>query len=312
LSEFLEVVDPETVERKYARQDGSVRWQALLMRGKDGADAEHWLGRADRRTKQRLAEMGGAWVLGPGVPGCILTGRAWKVAMRMRLGLSIRPALPESVREQTACQVVNAAGERCRGALDDEGHHACSCQKAGQQTARHTVVVRELLAAVKRRGVWAKEEQWVEELTEREVEVGRDGEVVVRTKQARLDLVVRDGARLWWVDFSCFHPFIGTGRRTGARTGIWSLESREGLKHRKYKVRSGGRREVPNGQLVPVVANSYGALGTEGRAFLRMLDQRALVLGRECARERLEPLVEALVVFLTAQNVLAAYGREIV
>jgi hypothetical protein len=48
--------------------------------------------------------------------------------------------------------------------------------------------------------------------------------------------------------------------------------------------------------------------GTE----LRMLDQKALLLGRECAHEWLQPFVESLVVFLTAQNVIAAYGRAAV
>jgi hypothetical protein len=310
LPDFLAAVDPESLERKYVRSDGSVRWQALIMRGKDEADAKRWLERAGKKTKRRLAEMGGAWVYAAGVEGCLLTGQAWKVAMRLRFGQSVRPAMPEGVQEQRECQIANASGEICRQRLDDEGHHACACTKAGQQTARHTVVVRELLTAVKRRGVWAKEEQWVDDLTERVMEVGEDGEVVVRTKQARLDLVVRDGARLWWVDFSCFHPFIGSGQRIGQRASKWSLEKREGLKHQKYKVRRDGRRVVANGQLVPVIANSYGALGDEGRGFLRMLDQRAFQLGRECARERLEPLVQSLVVYLTAQNVMAAYGRE--
>ena len=79
--------------------------------------------------------------------------------------------------------------------------------------------MRELLKAVRRRGVWVREEQWVDELTVRQLEREEDGGFAVKTTQARLDLVVRDGARLWWVDFSCFHPFIGTGNRTGWRTG---------------------------------------------------------------------------------------------
>ena len=282
------------------------------MRGKDEADARQWLDRAPKETRRRLQEMGGAWVFAPDVRGCLLAGRAWQVAMRLRFGLAVRPALPEGVHGQSSCQIVNRQGQRCGSPLDDEGHHACACTKAAQQTDRHTVVVRELVKAVQRRGVWAREEQWVDELTERTVEFDEDGEARVRTKEARLDLVVRDGARLWWVDFTCFHPFIGSGPRIGARTGKWSLESREGLKQRKYAVRKGGRREVPNGQLVPIVANSYGSIGGVGRGFLSMLDQNALMLGRDCARERMQPFVESLVVYLTAQNVIAAYGRVVV
>jgi hypothetical protein len=124
LSDFLSEIDPASVERKYARDDGSVRWQALLMRGKDEEDAKRWLDNAPRKTKQRLKEMGGAWVFAPDIHGCLLVGRAWKVAMRLRFGLSVRPAMPEGVEGQRACQIVNQDGERCRGVLDDEGHHA--------------------------------------------------------------------------------------------------------------------------------------------------------------------------------------------
>ena len=68
-----------------------------------------------------------------------------------------------------------------------------------------------------------REEQWVDELTVREVEWDAAGEPVVRVKQARLDLVVRNGAQLWWVDFSFFRPFIGSRRRLGERAKVWSL-----------------------------------------------------------------------------------------
>jgi hypothetical protein len=312
LAAFLRGVDPEALERKYLRADKSIRWQALLMRGKDEEDAKQWLARADRKTKQRLAETGGAWVFAPDVEGCLLTGRFWQIAMRLRFGLSVRPAVPEGVRAQRCCQVTNAQGARCGAVLDDGGHHACACSKAGQQTSRHTAIVRELQKGMRRRGVWVREEQWVDELTVREFERGEGGEVRVLTKQAQMDLVVRDGARLWWVDFTCFHPFIGSGRSLGKRTGKWSLESREGMKHRRYAVRQEGRREVSNGQLIPIVANSYGALGREGSSFLRLLDSKAMHLGRECSSERLGSLVESLVMFFTAQSVLAAYGREMV
>ena len=167
LADFLSGIDPAAVERKHRRADGSVRWQALLMKGKDEEDAKRWLANASRKTKERLKEMGGAWVFAPDTQGGLLVGRAWKVAMRLRFGLSVRPAMPEGVEGQRACQIVNHDGERCRGVLDDEGHHACACTKAGQQSSRHTVVVRELLKAVQRRGVWAREEQWVDELTVR-------------------------------------------------------------------------------------------------------------------------------------------------
>ena len=82
--------------------------------------------------------------------------------------------------------------------------------------------------------------------------------VRVVSKEARLDLVVRDGARLWWVDFSCFHPYQGSGVKRGARRGKWAVASNEAQKHATYKVRStGGGRAVANGRVVPIIVNSY-------------------------------------------------------
>ena len=147
--------------------------------------------------------------------------------------------------------MANKKGERCRKVLDARGHHACTCQKQSQQLARHSVIVRELGKALSRRGLWVAEERWVDELTVRTVEKTAEG-IQVRYKEARLDLVVRDGARLWWLDFTCFHPFQG-GKANGARTSRWSLDSRQKDKHAIYRVRKGGSREVANGRVVPIV-----------------------------------------------------------
>ena len=104
---------------------------------------------------------------------------------------------------------------------------------------------------------------------------------------------------------------LGPGDHTGWRTGRWSLEKREGLKHKHYGGRKEGRRAAPNGQIVLVVANSFGAIGQEGQAFFRAIERTARRLGGECAGTRFGPLVESLAGFFTAQNVLAAYGRKI-
>ena len=173
--------------------------------------------------------MGGAWIFAEDVQGCVLTGRVWQVAMRLRFGLDVLPALSEDARCQRQCQMANKEGKRCREVLDAKGHHACACRKQNQQLARHTVIVRELAKALRRCGLWVAEERWVDELTVRTVERTADG-VKVRYKEARLDLVVRDGARLWWLDFSCFHPFNG-GVNWGAYAPQWSLVSREKGKH---------------------------------------------------------------------------------
>ena len=123
---------------------------------------------------------------------------------------------------------------------------------------RHRKIVRVLLAEFTRRGLIGKEEQWVEELAERTFEETPEG-LVVRLKEARLDLVLRDGLRLWWLDFSCFHPFKGDKHNAhrGVRTSHWALQQREGDKHSTYMVREkNGKRKVANGRVVPLIANS--------------------------------------------------------
>ena len=95
---------------KFARADGSVRWQALLMRVEDEAGVKAWLAGAGKAARRRLEEMGGAWIFVPDVEGCLLAGRVWQVAMRLRCGLAVRPALPEGARGQTRCHITNADG----------------------------------------------------------------------------------------------------------------------------------------------------------------------------------------------------------
>ncbi|MEE3276393.1 MAG: hypothetical protein VX193_01020, partial [Candidatus Thermoplasmatota archaeon] len=164
LREFLRNAVPEELEGKFRRADGSVRWQALLISGRDAEEAGSWLASAPRETKRRLAEMGGAWVYAADVEGCVLTSRIWQIAMRLRFGLDVLPALPEEGQHQCSCQMANKQGGKCLKPLDAKGHHACTCQKESQQLARHSAIVRELGKALRRRGLWVVEERWVDAL----------------------------------------------------------------------------------------------------------------------------------------------------
>ena len=68
------------------------------------------------------------------------------------------------------------------------------------------------------------------------------------------------------------------------------------------------RRVLANGTLVPLVANTYGALGEEAKAFLEVARSVAKKRGREVKPAGLGAFVQSLVVFYTSGNVLAAYG----
>ena len=123
-------------------------------------------------------------------------------------------------------------------------------------------------------------------------------------------MVVRDGTRLWYVDFTCFHPYVGSGPRAvgWTRKGDWSCAVRERQKHKKYPTRVEGRRSVGNGVVVPLAANSLGAIGAEGLAFLAVAREVARKKGRGHAVVGLEGFVQSLVVYHTAVSLLAAYG----
>ena len=230
--------------------------------------------------------------------------------MRLRFGLSVLPALPESARATERCQNVNQHGDQCLERLDAHGHHACTCQKGSQQLARHAAIVRELGKQLRRRGLFVREEQWVAELTKKVVKWTEEGPKV-EFKEARLDLVVRDGSRLWWLDFSCFHPLQGGRTHRGARTHLWSLKQREKEKHETYNLRSEtGTRNVANGRVVPVIANSYAAIGPEAVLFFQHANLVARRCGRSCADERLEPFVQHLAVFFVASGVLDAFTQK--
>ena len=126
---------------------------------------------------------------------------------------------------------------------------------------RHSGIVSALAREIRKLGLSVAQERWVDELTEEIPEVNAEGMPILddhgrpRTtyKEARLDLGVRDGERVWWVDFTCFHPFVGSGpRATSRKCGLWSCASRERGKHSRYVSRRGGRRVQANGILCGV------------------------------------------------------------
>ena len=86
---------------------------------------------------------------------------------------------------------------------------------------------------------------------------------------------------------------------------------REKDKHQTYNLRSQtGTRKIANGRVVPIVANSYAAIGPEAVLFFRHANMVARRNGRSCADERLEPLVQQLVVYFVASGVLDAYTQK--
>ena len=315
LLDFLSGIDPSELDKKYLRADGGVRWQALLSRGMAAEAVKSWKRGASREARDRLEEMGGKWINGPDVRGCTLTNRFYLVAMRLRFGLSVRPAVQGGGAK--TCKAVSSRGKRCDKILDEHGHHASTCSLESRLVMRHSGVVTALARELQKYGVSVAKERWIEELSEAIPETDTDGMPILdehgrqctRYKEARLDIVVRDGERVWWVDFTCFHPFVGTGpRATQRKYGQWSCASRERGKHSRYVSRRNGRRVQANGTLVPIAANTYAAIGEEGRAFFDVMRTIAKRKKRTCSGSTLETFVQSLVVFFSSSNIIASYG----
>ena len=118
------------------------------------------------------------------------------------------------------------------------------------------------------------------------------------------------------MDFSCFHPFASPdtarakrGRGNGGsfvRGNAWSLALREEDKHGTYVTSRDGRRLV-DGSLVPLIANSFAAVGKEAEAFFQVLHGVAKKRSRQVSGGSLMSFVQSIVTFYTAQHVLAAF-----
>ena len=110
-----------------------------------------------------------------------------------------------------------------------------------------------------------------------------------------------------------FSPFSG-GSHTHAQGEshaplVFTTEGER--KHETYNLRSEtGTRNVANGRVVPVVANSYAAIGPEAVLFFQHANLVARRCGRSCADERLEPFVQHLAVFFVASGVLDAFTQK--
>ena len=77
-----------------------------------------------------------------------------------------------------------------------------------------------------------------------------------------LDVVTRDGRFL--LDVSVFHPFQSNGK-AGMRHA--NIREREKKKYERYPMHRDGQR-VTEAVLIPVILNTYGAIGEKAVEFL--------------------------------------------
>ena len=108
-----------------------------------------------------------------------------------------------------------------------------------------------------------KFEQFVHELAQPDEATGE-------TRAARLDLVVLTKDKKALLDVRIFHPLGPTGRRAGKYT----LSSNENDKYLRYPTHQDGRR-LTNAIVVPIVVNTFGAVGEKAQEFFKSVGSRA-------------------------------------
>ena len=300
--------DVSEVDAKFFRKkkpDGSgggFRWQRWLGRGAHAAARAQWERAASRGDKHRIESMSGKWVLfgAPGIRQVLVSQLTYRVAMRLRFGLKLPPALP--LPAERRCAHTTRERARCNKPLDAYAHHAVACGAGGGFVARHNAIVNELAAELRRMGFRVRTEVWLDDLLEL-----HNG----RLREARMDLVVQSSTGTTYIDVTCYHPFTGGGRRRTRATG-GTPEAQEEHKHDRYPVRRpGSRRRVTLARFVPVAVSSYGR---PGPAALKLFEELELEARESRAGYRgkstgwLAALVAEVAVHATARMAINAFS----
>ena len=126
-----------------------------------------------------------------------------------------------------------------------------------------------------------------------------------RQRHARMDMVVFVAGMVFYLDVACSHPFSAKGAvRSDGKVANATLK-----KHARYvTVRDGVRTTAA--RLVPIALSTYGAVGSEARAFFGALRLNAGSTGEDFdlhGSNSLIGLCSYLAVMHSAHNALAAH-----
>ena len=117
---------------------GRVRWQAALFDGMQEARAKAWEKKARKQDRERVKEMAGEWILRQPPWWTHFQRPTWQIAMRLRYGLEIAPAIGRNLSRR--CLAKKLDGSYCMELLDTHGQHAQVCQVEGAAIHRHDTV----------------------------------------------------------------------------------------------------------------------------------------------------------------------------
>ena len=123
--------DAPTVRTKAGR----IRWAARLREGLSEHKFLQWCAQASLEDKHRVVDMAGSWILREPPFEAKFQRPVFQIAMRIRYGLPVDPAIPY-VRVQK-CGAVKGNGKQCGHVLDAVGQHALACKCGGHSHHRH-------------------------------------------------------------------------------------------------------------------------------------------------------------------------------
>ena len=300
LPDSLEIFTKQTLannsfQKKIKGGGRRTLWKKALANGMRETKLEVWQKTATKEQRERVHEMKGNWILLEPPVGRSFSRKTWLVAMRFRYGLTVEPIfLPRQA--STVCVSQRSWGEKrgenfgcCAAQLDSKGRHAVTCPVGGKTIRRHDTIVHRLAELLKKFVISCATEVYVFELEQVCPETGEWTEA-----KLDLDVVTREGR--YPLDVSVFHA-VQKGAKGKLRQVCTS--EREKRKYERYPMQRNGQR-VTDAVLVPIILNTYGAVGDKAAEFLYA------VAG--VGAKRIIDEISMLAVLLSAEMILQSHA----
>ena len=236
----------------------------------------------------KMKEIAGDWSMAEPPWWTHFQRPTWQIAMRLRYGLPVTPALRDTFLVQR-CLAKKKDGSFCLELLDEHGLHAQNCKCEGAAIHRHDSIRDGLVPAMRPMFTSVKIEQFVYELAQLDDNTGE-------TTEARMDIIAETSSLRAMLDIRCFVSTLTSGWR--------STRAHELEKHRRYVTHQDGRR-CTNMQLYAAVVNTLGCVGQEFHDFCAAIDGDVRGKGRG---KTLSSLLSLLAVYANAEKVLLAHA----
>ena len=271
---------PKRVERD---RDRTLHLQARLTLRMDIRHFEHLISLKDSKpelvARLRSCSGQGSWLRN----SVDMPGDAWRIAMRMRLGLP--PADFEDAMQCPGCQGQITSKELVT--------HALSCNKVAGVTKvhRHNRVMNSIVRTLNAHSIGTFP-----------VPVGYNDKHKGQRTAERPDFVIVSHNDLICTDVTIGMPTAKAYKKHAAKTDQWTANYLERLKCLKH----GGAAESHRHKFIPFAMEAFGRLGEKTTNLIRMLGERhgpavAWELREAIAIEQQRANVDMLVMFMTTR-----------